>query len=246
MTVLNNPVIGISSTIKKHNNTPSVDVNEKYIQAITQAGGVPIVLPIGTEEMAEQWVSLCDGILLTGGEDVGPYLYHAHPSPQIQKTNEKRDKIESKLIIQAQNQKKPILAICRGLSILNVALGGTLIQDINTYTPNAINHNQQAARSDATHEVEIDESSYLYNILKRSKIRVNSMHHQAIDVLSPALKKVAITAPDGMIEAVEGIDENPLVLGIQWHPEELASKDPSMVALFQAFIGECNQPKKTN
>jgi putative glutamine amidotransferase len=232
------PIIGISSTIEKHNNIPSVHVHEKFVQSIIRAGGVPVVIPVGTEVLAEQWVSLCDGLVLSSGEDVDPSSFRANPLPQIQKTNVKRDKIEIALIHQAQQQRKPLLAICRGITMLNAAMGGTVIQDIESHIPDALNHFQQGERPDPTHDIEIDFSSRLYQIIQQVKIRVNSIHHQAIDQLAPSLKAVA-WAPDGVIEAVEGIDLTTLIWGIQWHPEEMAIEDPAMVHLFKEFVKEC-------
>lgn len=229
------PVIGITSSIVNHNHIPSVNLHERFIHSVIEAGGVPIVIPIGTDEMTEVWTSICDGIILSSGEDVDPNSYNANPVPKLQKTNGKRDKTEIALVKNAQKRKIPILAICRGITMLNVALGGTVIQDIETNNPHAINHYQQAERPEPTHEIQIDDDSRLYKIVNNSKMRVNSMHHQAIDKLAPVLKKVAI-APDGVIEAVEGA----LILGVQWHPEEMASEDPSMAYLFKDFISQCS------
>ncbi len=240
MTFQTKPIIGISSSIEKHNNIPSVHVHHKYVQAVLYGGGIPVVIPIGPIELAERWVSMCDGFIFSSGEDIDPVSFQANPSPQIQKTNGKRDKIEIELIHHALKQQKPILAICRGITILNAALGGTVIQDITTTIPNAINHFQQAERPEATHDIQIDTESRLYQILQSTKIRVNSMHHQAIDVLAPNIKIVA-TAPDGIIEAIEGINETPVVWGVQWHPEEMATEDPTMIQLFKQFVVECKK-----
>lgn len=233
------PIIGISSTIQNNKkNIPCIHAHEKYVQSVVRAGGIPVVIPILPLDMAAVLVSKCDGFILSSGEDIDPLSYQANPSPQIQKTNRKRDKIEIELIHQAKTQKKPILAICRGVTMLNVALGGTVIQDIETTVPNAINHYQKAERPEPTHEVSINCNSRLFEILQQEAIYVNSMHHQAIDVLAPTLKVVA-TAPDGVIEAVEGTNNLTVTWGVQWHPEEMATEDPKMVNLFKAFVSEC-------
>ncbi|WP_208588775.1 gamma-glutamyl-gamma-aminobutyrate hydrolase family protein [Gracilibacillus suaedae] len=233
------PVIGITSSIVSHNNIPSYNLHEKHIQSVIQAGGVPIIIPTGPEVIAEVWVSICNGIILSSGEDIDPNSFRAHPSPKIQNTNKKRDLTEIELVKYAQKQSKPILGLCRGLTMLNVALGGTVMQDIETSNPNAINHNQQAARPEPTHYVQIDKTSRLYQILGSSSIQVNSIHHQAIDQLATNLKKVAI-APDGIIEAVEGVDKtSPMIMGIQWHPEEMTSEDATMQGIFDAFVKAC-------
>ncbi|OIJ22069.1 gamma-glutamyl-gamma-aminobutyrate hydrolase [Anaerobacillus alkalidiazotrophicus] len=234
----NKPIIGITSSIENHNNIPCVQLHEKYIRSVLHGGGIPIVIPIGPQELVEVYISMCDGIILSSGEDVDPQFFNENPILQLQKTNSKRDKFEIELIKKALNEKKPILAICRGITILNVALGGSVIQDIATVNPKAIKHFQLAERSEPTHDLHLDNNSWLYQIFKTSKIRVNSMHHQAIDVLASSLKKVA-TSPDGFIEAVEGVDESHFVLGVQWHPEEMATVDPNMVQLFKDFISKC-------
>ncbi|MCT8139184.1 gamma-glutamyl-gamma-aminobutyrate hydrolase family protein [Anaerobacillus sp. CMMVII] len=240
MNPITKPIIGISSSIERHKNIPSVHVHEKYARAVIQGGGLPVILPIGPIELAKNWISMCDGLILSSGEDIDPHSYHRDPSPQLQKINGKRDKLEIELIHQAQKQRKPILAICRGITMLNAALGGTVIQDIPSILPNAINHFQQAERPEATHSIKIEVSSRLYQILHRSSIRVNSLHHQCIELLAPSLKIVA-TAPDGVIEAVEGINHSPVVLGFQWHPEEMAVEEPSMMDIFKEFIAECKK-----
>ncbi|RXI96393.1 gamma-glutamyl-gamma-aminobutyrate hydrolase family protein [Anaerobacillus alkaliphilus] len=232
------PIIGISSTVEQHNNIPSVHVHDKFIQAVMKGGAIPVVIPIGPVELVEIWISMCDGLLLSSGEDIDPSSFNANPSPQIQKTNLKRDKLEMALIQEALKQKKPILAICRGITMLNAAIGGTVIQDIPSTIQNAINHYQQAERPEPTHDVHLERTSRLAQIFNQEKFRVNSMHHQAIDVLSPMLKVVAI-APDGVIEAVEGTDPTHLIWGIQWHPEEMAEEDTTMLRLFKEFTIEC-------
>ncbi|MRH41451.1 gamma-glutamyl-gamma-aminobutyrate hydrolase family protein [Aquibacillus halophilus] len=235
------PIIGITSSIVTHNNIPSYNLHEKHIRAVVRAGGVPIIIPTGTQELTEVWVNACKGIILSSGEDVDPSSYGSNPSPKIQKTNKNRDLTEIGLVQNAQKQNKPVMGLCRGATMLNVALGGTVIQDIVTNNPNAINHNQKADRSEPTHDVQIDATSRLYQIFRTSNIRVNSMHHQAIGRISSDLRKVAV-APDGSIEAVESIDKtSPLLIGVQWHPEEMASVDPIMQRLFDVFIKECEK-----
>lgn len=240
MSLNTKPVIGITSTIENHNNTPSVHLSEHYIKAIISSGGVPVIIPVGVENLADVWCSFCDGIILSSGEDVDPLSYHAQPSPQMQKTFAKRDKMEIAIVKHAIEAKKPILAICRGITMLNAVLGGTVIQHIETHNPNAIKHYQLARRSEATHKVQIAEGSRLYQILKNTKVRVNSMHHQAIEKLGKGLKTVAV-APDSTIEAVEWIDETQFILGVQWHPEEMISENLDMKSIFQEFVTECTK-----
>ncbi|WP_188206977.1 gamma-glutamyl-gamma-aminobutyrate hydrolase family protein [Alkalibacillus aidingensis] len=239
MTTSKQPVIGLTCSSVNHNNIPSFNIHKKLVDVVIKAGGVPVVIPTGKQEMTKVWVSHCDGVILTGGEDIDPNSYGDNPSPQIKKTNKKRDQTEMELVRQAMNQKKPILGLCRGAMILNVGLGGSVIQDIETNIPNAINHYQQAERPEPTHDIRIDQTSRLYQILGSTNYQVNSFHHQSIDQLSSHLKSVA-EAPDGVIEAVEVTDlSSPVVLGVQWHPEEMAGDDLAMQRLFDTFVIEC-------
>ena len=234
----NKPVIGITSSVVNHGEIPSVHLHEKYITSVTNADGIPVVLPIGSdEEMVNTWVTMCDGFILSGGEDVDPNSYDADPEPELRKTKGDRDETEIALVKAAIHQQKPIFAICRGIAMLNAALGGTIIQDIESNNDDAIKHYQTAARPDATHEISINEGSRLHKLIGSSKGRVNSMHHQAVGDLATNLISVAV-APDGVIEAVEGKDINSMVLGVQWHPEEMASEDEGMHNLFVNLVEE--------
>ncbi|MFA9458139.1 gamma-glutamyl-gamma-aminobutyrate hydrolase family protein [Halalkalibacter sp. AB-rgal2] len=237
------PVIGLTSSIVTHNQIMSYHIHEKCVRSVIQAGGVPVMIPNGSSELIEVWGNVCDGIILSGGEDIDPYSFHAHPSPKVEETSPKRDETEIGLVRCALEKNKPILGLCRGMTMINVALGGTVIQDIEAQHANAINHNQQTVRSEPTHLIEIDERSRLFQMIGNQTYRVNSMHHQAIDKLAAGLRVVAV-APDGMIEAVEGMNEAaPLIMGVQWHPEEMASEESAMQRLFKMFITECEHHK---
>jgi putative glutamine amidotransferase len=215
----------------------------KYIYAVKKAGGIPLVIPTGTEQLAEDWITICDGIILSSGEDIDPFSYHQEPSPKMQQTNAKRDVLEMALVQLAIKNHKPILGICRGITMLNVALGGTLYQDIETNIPGALNHYQKAERPEPTHSINVNKNSWLYKVLNSSCLRVNSFHHQAINQLASSLKKVA-ESPDGVIEAVESNKDNQIMIGIQWHPEEMASENKWMQHLFDEFINECSRRKE--
>ncbi|GAB4074018.1 gamma-glutamyl-gamma-aminobutyrate hydrolase family protein [Barrientosiimonas marina] len=234
------PVIGITSSIVSHNTIKSLNVHERFIRTVIQAGGVPIVIPNGTDDMPETWMSMCDGLILSSGEDVDPNSYLENPDPQLQKTNVNRDNTEIALVHCAEEQKKPIFAVCRGITLLNAALGGTVIQDIGTWFPQAIQHYQLAERYEATHDIQIESGSWLQKITNSTGIRVNSHHHQAINKLASGLKVTAKT-PDGMIEAVESSDAAavPLFMGVQWHPEAMARVNPTMLELFKSFVMKC-------
>ncbi|MCM3760964.1 gamma-glutamyl-gamma-aminobutyrate hydrolase family protein [Alkalihalobacillus oceani] len=238
------PIIGISSSVIDHNAIPSVHVHQKYIEAVSEAGGIPLVIPLGSKEKIEAWVSICDGLILNGGEDVDPRSYGAQPDPALRKTKAARDETEIQLVKEAVKKKKPVFGICRGIAMMNAALGGTVLQDIETLHDQPINHYQKAARPEATHDVLIERNSRLYEYLKKEQVRVNSMHHQAIGKLAPTLKKVG-QAKDGIIEAVQETEEAPsYLLGVQWHPEEMAKDDRLMKSLFEHFIEACHQPDR--
>lgn len=233
-----NPVIGISSSVVDHGDIPSVHVHQKYITSVIQAGGVPVVIPLGDDEMAKIIVSKCDGIILSGGEDVDPHSYGEDPDPKLRKTNAARDEMELAVVKYAKEHKKPLFGICRGIAMLNAALGGTVIQDIEKNDDEAIKHYQKAERPNPTHEITVSEGSKLEGILGSRTVRVNSMHHQAAGQLAPDVIATA-KASDGVVEAIEGTDKDWYVLAVQWHPEEMAAEDEAMHNLFKTFIDEC-------
>ncbi|MFO7245883.1 MAG: gamma-glutamyl-gamma-aminobutyrate hydrolase family protein [Thermaerobacter sp.] len=175
------------------------------------------------------------GLLLTGGCDVDPYLFGQHPHPRLGRVSPRRDAWEAALVRAALAAGTPILAICRGVQILNVACGGTLIQDLDAQVPGVIQHRQRAPHHHPSHEVRIRDGSLLHRTAGSRVIRVNSRHHQA--VLEPGRGLVvSATAPDGVVEAVEGTGPG-FVLGVQWHPENMAvAGDPVSRRLFRALV----------
>jgi putative glutamine amidotransferase len=226
-------VIGVTSSYdwEKENYT----LPASYIESITSCDGIPIILPPTMNMDVEKILSEVEGILLTGGVDVDPSLYGEPPLPRLGKIDPLRDYYEINLTRKALQKKKPVLAICRGIQVLNVALGGTLYQDIYTQIENPIKHGQTAPRFHPTHNVEILKDSKLYEIFKTSEIRVNSFHHQAIKDLGQNLIATAWSG-DGLIEGVEKNDEE-FVLGVQWHPERMIKGE--MIKIFKAFIEKC-------
>lgn len=231
-----NPVIGITSAYVFHNKFMQGSyVHHDYQKSIAANGGLPIILPFVNEELVAEMVAQCDAILLSGGEDVDPYFYGQDPNQKLGSTIPLRDKVELKVIECALERNIPILAICRGIQILNVALGGTLIQDIPTQRKDSIQHSQVVDRSWDTHWVHIEKESKLASILEHTKVRVNSLHHQAIDVVAEDLVIVARSA-DGIVEAVEHKNYGNFLVGVQWHPESMSATDEKMNQLFAHFI----------
>ena len=240
--MMKKPVIGITSSSVNYNGHESSMLPISYCDAITNAGGIPVILAVAKEKIAEQWIDVCDGIILSGGEDMDPYTYHEEPHPKLKKTILERDQFEIGLVQAARKRKVPILAICRGVHVVNVALGGTILQDIESIVPNCIQHTQKASSKTPSHTVKIEGNSSLSTILGAQEVRVNSFHHQAVNTLALGLK-VTAQAHDGIIEAIEAINmEEGWMLGVQWHPEEMGN-DFQMDRLFAEFIKACELGK---
>jgi putative glutamine amidotransferase len=216
-----------------------VRVNEAYVQAIQSAGLTPLVVPPSLSgDEARAVIARVAGVVLSGGEDVDPARYGAERHPATQKGHRDRDATEIALVEAARELKRPLFAICRGLQLLNVALGGTLVQDLGIERPSEIVHPRERSRSQRVHELFIDADSRLARAVGELRIDVNTLHHQAVDRLAPALRATA-HAPDGVIEAAETTDDW-WVLGVQWHPEELIDDaKPWDRALFAAFAEAC-------
>ncbi|MFC4322186.1 gamma-glutamyl-gamma-aminobutyrate hydrolase family protein [Litchfieldia salsa] len=240
------PIIGITGAYVNHNfHMEGVYVHHDYHNTVAANGGLPIILPYIDPQLAIESVALCDGIILSGGEDVDPQFYQQDPHPNIGQTIPERDLSEIALVHYALEHNIPLLAICRGVQILNVALGGTLIQDIPTQCEAPIKHSQTIQRNKDSHFVKVSLDSKLYQMLGHTTVRVNSLHHQAIDRLAPTLKQTAVSS-DGIIEAVEYIHDSHFTVGVQWHPESMAKSNSMMNRLFETFIQSCIISDKTN
>jgi len=212
-------------------------VGETYVHAVHQAGGAPVILPPMLAEA--DWTALLgrlEGLLLSGGEDLHPRQYGQPPEAWLGGVDETRDTSELGLIRAALEMRKPIFAICRGIQVLNVALGGTLYQDLAAQVPGALDHAFLMSRSldQSVHPVTLEADSALVRILGGVTFAVNSAHHQSIQTPGAGLRVVG-RAPDGVIEAVE-LADYPFCIGVQWHPEALVRSDPAMAALFAALV----------
>jgi putative glutamine amidotransferase len=239
------PGIGITgSVMPTRMGTRRTYLNEPYLVAIRDAGGLPLpITPAHEGQSLRALYELLDGLCLTGGEDVEPARYHQPVrAPSVECVPE-RDAVEFRLLEWALADGLPVLAICRGIQVLNVALGGTLHQDLPSERPGPVGHDQMKAeppvpRPEPSHVVSVQAGSFLGDLVGAGPLRVNSMHHQGIDVLAPGLVAVA-HAPDGLVEAVEPADPAPaaFLLGVQWHPEELLrAGDAASRRLFEAFV----------
>lgn len=224
-------------------------LNEPYIVAVQEAGGLPLILtPAHIGASLRELYELLDGLVLSGGEDVAPERYgEAVAYPSVDAVPD-RDALEFRLLEWALADGLPVLAICRGIQLLNVALGGSLYQDLPSDRPDHLGHDQMKTeppwpRTEPHHPVMVLPGSGLCDLLGAARVEVNSMHHQGIKALAAALSPVA-HAPDGLIEGVEARDPATasFLVGVQWHPEELArAGDPASRRLFEGFVAAASK-----
>lgn len=197
-----------------------VRLNEAYVDAVRAAGMVPLVVPPLAPDELEPVMEAVDGVILTGGEDVDPVEFQAAAHPKTQVPHKARDVCEIALTRMARERGIPTLAICRGIQVVNVAFGGTLIQDIPSEHPSDIDHDQSKERTHRVHDVAIEAGSRLAEAMGATHAAVNSSHHQALATVADVLR-VTARAPDGIIEGAESTDPDWWLLAVQWHPEEL-------------------------
>ena len=231
------PLIALIATRQTHlKRAPTYEIPKAYLDAILTAGGLPILLPTSLPiTTLPELVNRFDGFVLSGGGDVDPALYGGHLNATVHSIDPERDAFECALIPLVLEADKPLLAICRGAQILNVALGGSLYEDIPSALPEALRHDwyPDIPRDYLAHTVEIEPGSRLAEILGTRKLRTNSLHHQAIRQPAPGLEVVA-RAEDDVIEAVE-LPGKCFAIGVQWHPECLP-EEPAMQKLFLEFV----------
>jgi len=227
---------------------PSLSLSCRYTDALLKAGALPWVFPPTQDpDAVREALSRCDGVLLTGGDDIGAGVHRPDASREMVArcigVDPARDLSELLLLRELFAQPKPLLAICRGLQILNVALGGDLFIDLPTERPGPVAHNQLDRKDQPVHPVALDPASLLAQAVGRRFLNVNSTHHQAVNRLAPALRPVA-AAPDGLVEAAElnGDGILPWCIAVQFHPERLAPKHPSHRRILTAFVNACRIP----
>jgi putative glutamine amidotransferase len=220
-------IVAVSATRRTDAGRERVALNTAYVNALMRVGLVPLIVPpILDPEAACAALDRVQGLVLTGGEDVEPGRYGAKPHAKLGETDRARDAVELALIAGAERRRLPVLAICRGIQILNVALGGTLYQDLASERPGRVDHADTRAR----HALRIEPGTLLHRTLETVDATVNTRHHQAIRELAPALRPTG-WAQDGVIEGVERKDPAaPWTLAVQWHPE-----DDVEGALFRGF-----------
>lgn len=230
------PLIGI---------VPLIDMEKEsywmlpgYMEGILQAGGIPVMLPLISDEVIlDQLTDEMNGFLFTGGQDVTPAFYAESPSPMCGECCEERDEMENILFRMAYQKDKAILGICRGIQFINVAMGGTLYQDLSTEHSSNIEHHQAPPYDRPVHSVTIIPDSPLYKLLDTEKLMVNSYHHQAIKMLAPKTSAMAISE-DKITEALY-VPKKKFVWAVQWHPELSFEVDENSRRIFQEFVSHC-------
>ena len=220
------PIVAVTAPRRPVDGRDRIALNSTYVEALLGAGLVPLIVPpVLDPAQAPAVVEAVRGLVLTGGEDVVPARFGAAPHPALGRTDAMRDAVEVALIAAAQERRVPILAICRGIQILNVALGGTLYQDLPSERPGPIDHHNEAAK----HPLAVAPDTLLARTVGARPAPVISRHHQAIRDVAPGLR-VSALAPDGVIECVEPANGGAWMLAVQWHPEDDVEE-----ALFRGF-----------
>ena len=235
------PLIGITASSIEQRDSAFGEVyvlTRKYAEGVLRAGGVPVIVPYNLDEESLQILfDRLDGLLLSGGGDIDPELYGEPAHPATNEIEIDRDRVELALARWVVEKAKPFLAICRGIQVLNVALGGTLIQDIPSEVPDALEHSFERGivqRCYHAHPVKIAADSHLAQVMQIEIAQTNSWHHQAIKQAASELKVTAY-APDGVIEAVE-VPGRRFAIGVQWHPEWMFEDQPEHRRLFEGLV----------
>ncbi len=234
------PLIGLTACTKPVRSGQKERLNEAvprgYVEGVEGASGLPVVLPnSGDPAHAPCYLERIDGLLLTGGDDLHPRLFGEAPHPRLDLVDERRDRFEIALLLAARERRMPVFGICRGIQVMNVALGGDLYQDLPSQAASEVGHAQRTLDEGPWHEIDVRRGTRLAEILGEARTAVNSYHHQACRRVAEGLS-VTATAPDGVVEALEDPGQ-PFFLGVQWHPEVLEGGAAATSGrLFAAFV----------
>ncbi|MCQ2118358.1 MAG: gamma-glutamyl-gamma-aminobutyrate hydrolase family protein [Bacteroidales bacterium] len=225
------PIIGISCGYNG-----STNVGNTYIDAVINGGGIPVLLPVtDVEYVIAAAVAAVDGVVLTGGEDFDPQIYGEEELPECGGINGYRDTCDLLIAKYALKYKKPVLGICRGLQLMNIATGGTLYQDLPSQK--GVHHRQEVASTIPTHGIKVEKNSILYDLMGSEDLQVNTFHHQAVKDLGKDLRIIAMST-DGVVEGFQSTGRKPKVLCVQFHPECLSVENNSWYALFKWLAKE--------
>lgn len=228
------PIVGLTSQYNDLISRKRIDIKSTYVQAVIAAGAIPVIIPVLQDSaLVERYFDVIDGLILTGGSDISPLAYGENPLEEVKMICNHRDNTELNLFKAAVEKSIPVLGICRGFQLINIALGGTLYQDIPSQVPDAHGHFSLETMRDGYHEIRLLKGGYLYDIFQQDEIIVNSLHHQGIKTLGDGLK-VSAKAKDGMIEAIESVDNK--VYAVQFHPEDLLVNHKEYLKIFDFFI----------
>lgn len=235
------PIIGINMDVASSrsddestasSSSVGLRLSSSYVDAVTSAGGIPVVLPpVQDPAMIRRYVAMCDGFVFVGGADIDPARYGAEPHPTVRFLHPRRESFDFALMDAVLKSRKPMLGVCGGCQELNVALGGTLIQDIPSETSSTINH--KPGGRDFVHDIEIKPNTKLADLLATTSLSVNSIHHQAVGIAGKNIR-ISARAPDGTIEAIEMPGQH-FVLGVQWHPEAL-TQHPEHLGVYKGLV----------
>lgn len=232
------PIIGLTCQKDNLTNRSINRINYPYIKAVIDSGGLPIIIPTleDTKDIS-RYLDIIDGVIFTGGGDISSHYFNEEPLREVDEVCQDRDMTEIALFHESYKRGKPIFGICRGLQLINIALGGSVYQDIYSQVPNVLGHTCANNIQDGYHSINIQKDSIMYEIFQKEKLVVNSQHHQSIKSLGKDLRIIA-EAKDGIIEAIESTNEN-FILGVQFHPEAMAMKNEEFLKPFKYFIDRC-------
>ena len=230
------PIIGLLVSVDDERKVTAL---HDYAHAVEAAGGLPLILPYVEKESIARFVALCDGFLFTGGLDISPTYYGEAQSPFCGEIQQHRDTLELRVLEAVLQTDKPVLGICRGAQVINVALGGTLYQDLPSERPSAIAHRQSEEKYTPSHHVEVHPSTPLHAMIGSTRMPANSFHHQAVKAPGRGLVPMA-SADDGVIEALY-LEGERYLRAYQWHPERLFASDAQNRLIFEDFIRHCGR-----